>query len=60
MPNTPVWKEALLQRFATKRGALSSTSADELGMPSYLYVMGDDKEGGVARGEGKAVSHEVT
>jgi len=43
-PNAPVRKEAS-QRLATRRGVLSSTCTDELGMPSDPRVVGDDEEG---------------
>ena len=56
-PNAPahVRKEAL-QRFATKRGVLSSTPIDEFGAPSNTHVVGDndsDNDGVVCK-KGKA------
>ena len=55
-PNAPepVRKEAL-QRLATKRGAISSTSINELGTPLNPHVVGDDDadDNGVSYKKGK-------
>ena len=61
-PNAPkTVRDEALQRLATKRGALSSLSIDELGTPSNPHVVGnDDTDDGVARKKGKATDGSTT